>query len=172
MEHRINYTRSLVDLDKATIGQIKDFKRISSNPQIMKNIGNGKIWSGKDVDKIVFQSKQDAANDNKDYFHWLLLANDNVVGYLSLRPYKTTDLQIRLFVSPSGQGHGSAGIDLVTNEYYNVLGGYKQIWALVKMSNKSSSKIFERNPNWALISIINIYGDNHKEFGYVNEDSD
>ena len=174
---RTNYTRRLVSLGKATPIQIKEFKKISSNSRIMKNIGRGIPWSSEYVDELVKQTKQDEANNNPNYFHWLLLAKkenakERVVGYVSLRPYKDNDLQIRTFVSPSGQGHGSAGGEIVMYEYYYNLGGDKKIYSVVKATNVKSVNMREKNPNWLLVSTSQVHGSLHKEFLYLDGQSD
>lgn len=165
------YTRTLVRLHLATPKQLKEFEVIASKPDIMQHIGSGKTWTNEYIKKLVNTSEQDSHNKKSSYYHWLLVVGNakesKVCGYVSLRPYERKHLQIRTFVHPSGQGHGSAAGILVVNEYYKKLNGVKQIFSLVSVSNSRSIKMRTSSPNWLKVKEFHYMGSTHAEFLYI-----
>jgi hypothetical protein len=93
---------------------------------------------------------------------------EKVVGYACLHPFKQKQaLQIRIFVKPGGQGHGTAATNLAVESYMSLPIKYKQqIWSLVLPSNISSVRLFERLQDWRVERDMRVFGANHRAFLY------
>ena len=71
-----------------SIPQMRDqLLKITSDIRIMAHIGRGELWSEDDINRIYVESTNDIyTNDTeKKYFDWLIMNNDDVIGYISLR---------------------------------------------------------------------------------------
>lgn len=129
----------LLSLAKATDAQLEQLSKITSL-DLMKFIGKGSFWSLEEIKDLRDIEINDISQD-KIYYQWLILdINDNVVGYLSLRPspgkQKLRLLQTRIFTYPSGQGFGTQAIK-------NLLKIYRgNILSIVRTDNISSQKLF------------------------------
>lgn len=158
--------RYLVALSEASDQQISEFESIVADPAVMKSIKNGKPWDRSQVDDLVRSAKEDDKGDqpSREYFHWLVVFKGEaeqearVVGYVGFHPfpYKKA-LQIRVFVRPSGRGHGSNAVKLAIKKYYTELGFNQAIWSTVPSTNMPSIRLFNSLSDWTYKGEENLY---------------
>lgn len=167
------YERSLVSLSATSEAQLKEFESIASDSSVMNSIHTGP-WNRRKIDDLVKSTREDDRTNqhNRDYFHWLVLAKGedepeaHVVGYVGFHPFKNkpNSLQIRVFVKPSGQGHGTNAVDLSIKEYYTKLKLRKPIWSVIEPSNTPSVKLFRSLSDWEDKETIPVYRKDHRVF--------
>ena len=153
----------LVPLEKINDKMIDELLILTTNNEIMSNIGLGELWNRDKILKIVGESKQDSliSDNERKYFNWVTIlkyGTNKVVGYVGLRPMfkidkidkidKTDkdltigpkDLQLRIFTYPS-QGYGTNIINKII-KFINKT-NYK-LWATVHTDNVVSISFFKK----------------------------
>lgn len=164
---KIEYTARLLSFSDANDKQLKDLSTITTNQDIMENIGNGEIWTFKKLSSWRGISKEDDKLGNKrTYYHWILLVKrdgkETVEGYVGLRPMidKPGDLQIRTLVGTSGLGYGTTAGNLAMDTYYSLPIKHTKVWSVVAKDNDRSINMRSKNPKWKYVETKEMY--NHK----------
>jgi len=88
--------------------QFIELYNIVSNENIMKWIGNGKIWTKEKLIELIKYSKEDFNNNFKTskYLYNIILHKNKVIGLIGLHPFKINNnsLQITILLSLDYQG--------------------------------------------------------------------
>ena len=88
--------------------QFEQLYNIVNDIDIMKWIGNGKIWTKEKIMELMKYSKEDFDNNFKSskYLYNVVLHKNKVIGLIGLHPYKINNnsLQITLLLSKDYQG--------------------------------------------------------------------
>jgi len=133
--------------------QFEQLYKIVSNEEIMKWIGNGKIWTKEKIMELMKYSKEDFNNNFKisKYLYNVVLHKNNVIGLIGLHPYKINNnsIQITLLLSKEYQGKKLSKrllnkIILLKKKYFNK---YDLYYIYKKTNNKSGYVILNNNLN-------------------------
>ena len=114
--------------------------KITQDTNVMAYIGKGETWDAKNLKNKIMESRKDLYTTK--YYHWVILKQGIVVGYIGLHPFVDSDVQIRVMVHPyySNMGIGSDAVKLVLKE---TTIPYK-IVAVVLPENIPSQKMLEK----------------------------
>ena len=125
---------------------------IVNDIEIMKWIGNGKIWTKEKIMELMKYSKEDF-NDNfksSKFLYLIVLHKNNIIGLVSLHPYKINNnsLQITILLSQDYQGKKLSKriinkIILMKKKYFK---NY-DLFYIFKKSNIKSSNVVLNNSN-------------------------
>ena len=100
-----------ITLEYLTVDHIDSLIPITIDQPTMLNIGNGEVWDRK---KLLEKAESNITDSKMDprlrkYYHWVVLLNDKVIGYLGLHPMvKRDDLQFRIIISSKERGKNYA----------------------------------------------------------------
>lgn len=127
-----------VCLEKLSERYIDDLLPISTDPETMKYIGRGEVWTReKLLEKVV---------PSDVYYNWVILNNDNVVGYAGLHPMinSTNVLQMRVFIGKNyrGKGIGVEAVKIMMEKQYTEI-PFK-ILGVVNNDNVASIRMMEK----------------------------
>lgn len=122
----------LIGLNELDDKKIKELSEITLNKDIMKKIGNGKIWSIDDINKYILDEINEINKPNilRKYYSYILLINNKVIGFISgrknnllLKPQTPYDLLLRMFIHQhySGKGYGKLILNLFINKYKSII---------------------------------------------------
>ena len=137
---------SLVPIEQATNSQLDELVVIGSNPAIYGALGEGRIWDRAHVYDLRQYAVKDVNLPNREYYHWIILEGDIVVGYIGLHPLginKYQGLQLRYFVAPDKQGRGIAtsAVTSVVQEFQNK--GIR-LWILTDPNNSPCIRVADK----------------------------
>jgi RimJ/RimL family protein N-acetyltransferase len=109
---------TLQPLETANDAQVRSLAEIGSDPAVYSNLGEGTPWDINYITEIRNSAINDSVNPCRQYYHWIIMHDKEVAGYISIRPSshpKYSEQQLRTFVSPNfaGRGIGSAARVLV-----------------------------------------------------------
>lgn len=164
----------LVSVAKMTSVMIGQLLELTTDSDIMDNIGRGELWDRDKIEQLIDYEKKESglALTEKKYMSWVACLKygiGKVVGFLSLRPMfrarnlnvGDSDLQIRIFTYPS-QGYGSNIIKKLMSMTIDIK---KQIWATVHSSNAVSIKFFTKL-GWTNMGSITVGKESNVAFLY------
>jgi hypothetical protein len=156
-------------IERASVNQLKELAAITSDVNTMKNIGDGKPWTYEKILGMKSQAEKDY--NNKQYYDWLIISNQSVVGYIALKPVgkgvrgvNPDQKQIRVFVGEKRRGHAVRAISLAIHEYWKAIGKREKIWSFVKTSNLSSVGLFKKAGWLEDRAPFIVYGSSHHLF--------
>ena len=124
--------------EKLTTRYIDDLLPITTDIETMKYIGKGELWNREKLsDKTV---------ESETYYNWVIIYNDDVVGYAGLHPMIDNQyaLQLRILVGKNHRGHGFGveAVKFIMSKQYTEL-PYK-ILGVVNKTNNVSIKMMEK----------------------------
>jgi hypothetical protein len=153
----------LIPLTKLTPTQAEQLAIITSNPNTMKHIGMGRLWSLNDIKTYIAEEKLESRKPEykKSYYTFILIDHNNqVVGYISGRKSMGIgasrdgkfDLLLRVFINPMQTGHGLGKLILALfiNEYTNIIrkldiSARIKLYSDISQDNIASIKIHQKN---------------------------
>jgi len=140
----------LIPLNKITDNHINELVQITSNKNIMKNIGKGNLWTTQDIKQFVKDERNESnkLHHSRMYYSFILVCNNKVIGFIAGRKNKNLlpknitpyDLLLRMFISSkhSGKGYGKLIIKLFIQTYARLISNNLSI-----STNKiSNTKLF------------------------------
>lgn len=85
----------------------EDIFKLVSNPQIMKHIGNGKIWNIEKLTNFIIYNLQEQKLDNKEreHYYYRIIDNDKLIGIIGFYLSKNK-WNLKVFINPRKQGKG------------------------------------------------------------------
>lgn len=94
-----------------------------SEPEVMKNVANGEVWSReKIINLIKYAEADERLPEQQKYFHYVVKVGGDLAGYVGLYPLepKSDQLQLRIFLGSKyqGRGYGKASLRLLIDEYF------------------------------------------------------
>ena len=132
--------------------QFIELYNIVSNDDIMKWIGNGKIWTKEKLMELIKYSKEDYYDNFKSskYLYNIVLHKNKVIGLIGLHPYKINNnsLQITILISKEYQGKGLSKkiikkIISLKKKYFNKY----DLYYIYKKTNIKSGNVILNNKN-------------------------
>ena len=135
-------------LDKITVARLEDYTEDHKelveivNDELYKHLGNGNKW---DLDYV------NSLRNDDSHAHYIAYhkKDTDILGYVSIRPLKDNDLQLRYFVNKKhqGRGYGSAmvalAIRIFTSNILNI-DKDKKIYAMIRPTNLASKRLLEK----------------------------
>ena len=135
----------------------------------MSNIGNGQLCDRNKLMEKVNANIQDSKINIRlrKYYHWVLLIDEKVVGYIGLHPMisnKDNTLQLRIIVSEKerGKNYGTNAVRELLKMERTSIPFY--ICALVNDKNNASIRIMEKAGMTPYLGIHLIKGSSYYEF--------
>lgn len=152
----------LIPLVDFTELQLKQLANITNQPEVMKWIGTGKLWSIAKLRESIKYLK----SKPKDFKAWGILNIDNreIVGYLAITIEGRNSWDIRIFIGSQFQGYGYA-----TKAIKLLIGMMKpktHLISYVKPENQASAKIHQKT-GFAYMGRISKYGDEFDKYMLV-----
>jgi RimJ/RimL family protein N-acetyltransferase len=144
----------LIPLADFTELQLKQLANITNQPEVMKWIGTGKLWSIAKLRESIKYLK----SKPKDFKAWGILNIDNreIVGYLAITIEGRNSWDIRIFIGSQFQGYGYA-----TKAIKLLIGMMKpktHLISYIKPENQARAKINQKM-GFVYMGRISKYGD-------------
>ena len=125
----------LLELTKLTKNEIEQLVDITSNIDVMKYIGTGKIWTIDDIKSFIKDEKidQKLPHHKRQYYSYVILYDNNVVGYISGRKKRSIltkpfdrnpdNIIFRILIGSNyqGKGIGKIAVKLFIDKYRNIV---------------------------------------------------
>lgn len=124
---------------KLSSKHINELALITQDINIMKHIGQGKLWSIKNIKQFVKDEmlEQNKSIKERKYYSFVLLHNNSVIGFIAGRKNNTLlpvnssdyDLLLRMFISNKykNQGFGKLILKLFIKKYTHIIHNIKNI---------------------------------------------
>lgn len=130
-------------LFELTTNQIKQLKKICSDKNIMKWIGDGNIWSNEYVNNLINYSNEDHKNKYiHNYLYIAILNKNSVIGLSGIHPMVNDKKNIQLMIFIHHNYHGKGISTLVINklkEYKNIYFKSKKFYVVILQNNIKSN---------------------------------
>lgn len=128
-----------IKLKKANIKYYDSLLKIVKNPIVMSTVGTGKVWSEEYLRNHLILSETEWNNPKNSYV-WIILDDENVIGYL--RWQKKDYFKLRIFIDTNYQnkGVGTTSLKISLNKLEKYVND-KYIFAEVHYKNIKSEKM-------------------------------
>jgi RimJ/RimL family protein N-acetyltransferase len=132
---------TIIPLEQASAAQIEQFIDMMAMPENTRNLGTGDIWGRGKIIELVTQTQQDVNTPSRQYFHWLIAVNADIVGYISLRPLVgvgSHQLQFRYVIDAPhrGKGYAREAIKLAKAKFPDT-----SLWFVIDPENAASQAV-------------------------------
>lgn len=129
---------SIHRLATATPDVAEKLLKIVNMDEVKPYVSDGNGWTEEKLNELISYDAADMKSNNANNAQWYITSNDDVVGYISIRPTKSARgaVQYRIFVDPSfhGNGIGTAALKQVIPLFNTIVGN-------IKRHNKASEKM-------------------------------
>ena len=142
----------LLLIEYANESQLEGLFKIANIPGTMERIRHGEKWDMEYLRDLQRQSKSDASTflpPERKYYHWLVIDEGIVVGYISIRPMNNSyrlgdgEQQIRIFIYPMGKGYGFRTIKSLLVSYKYLVRKFR-LWSVVDVSNQPMNNLMNK----------------------------
>lgn len=136
----------MIKLEDITFRDLKDIARLTSQPGIMKYVGDGRTWNFKKVKNFIkYCQKETRQNDKERTNYYYKIVEDNkllgIIGFHTFLKFKNYYLSI--YINPKYQGKGvfSKAMKLLLERVAKHKSNIKYILSLVYEDNEKMNAI-------------------------------
>ena len=154
-----------LELEDITKDDFKDILELTSNEDVMKYIGNSKIWDDKNVNNFIKYCLDDEKNkDNKreNYYYKIISHDDETlnkifIGVIGFRKFYNSSLfttrnefYLTVYMNPKEQGKGyyNRAIELLIKKMRKHQPRKTKLYLLVRQSNEKMNLISKKKYNF------------------------
>ena len=150
----------MIKLQDITFRDLKDIARLTSQPGVMKYVGDGRTWNFKKVKNFIkYCQKETRQNDKERTNYYYKIVEDNkllgIIGFHTFLKFKNYYLSI--YINPKYQGKGvfSKAMKLLLERVAKHKSNIKYILSLVYEDNEKMNAISRKKYEFNGTQIIN-----------------
>lgn len=162
-----------IKLKKIINNDYKELYKITSNIDIMKYVGNGKIWDLKKTKIFIKYSIEEQKYSNKirTNFFYKIILNKKLIGIIGIHKYDNeNDYNLTTFIDKKyqGKGYGTKVLLLILKKIIKIKKNIKKIVSQMLIDNISSEKSC-KNVGFIFRNIIIRNNKKYKEYVYYTK---
>jgi RimJ/RimL family protein N-acetyltransferase len=149
-----------LSLRKFTLNDKQELSAITSNVEVMKNVGNGKIWTESEVVQFLAYQIEDKDPSYKYRAIWL---GEKLIGVIGIHPisYESNpNLFLTIFIAEKYQSKGIGAKSFVLMDV-------GMVFADVKITNIASQKLLKKL-NFQEIGKVTIHKEEYIRYKYIS----
>ena len=150
----------MIKLQDITFRDLKDISRLTSQPGIMKYVGDGRTWNFKKVKNFIkYCQKETRQNDKERTNYYYKIVEDNkllgIIGFHTFLKFKNYYLSVYINSKYQGKGIYSKAIKLLLERVSIHKPNVKYILSLVYEDNEKMNTISHKKYEFNGTQIIN-----------------
>ncbi len=141
-----------IKLENITTNDFDSILDITSTPDVMKNIGNGKIWDDNEVKRFIDYciKDEDTSDVSRTQYYYKITLENTLIGVIGAHtfikkelPTKSQDLYLTVYMDQKyqGQGYYSSSLKLLLNQIKKHKPNQSKLYSLVRNSNDKMIQI-------------------------------
>lgn len=124
---------------------VNELYKITSNRNVMKFVGDGKIWNKNKTTKFINYSlnEQKLNNSKRNNFFYKIGLNKKFIGIIGIHKYdKEKDYNLTFYLNKKfqGKGYGTTALKLIIKKIYKIRKNIKKIISNILVDNIGSQK--------------------------------
>ena len=143
-------------LDKIVKSDFKNIKKLTSNEEVMKYVGNSKVWNNKNVTNFIDycieeQDNEDDRYPRNNYYYKIINNLKEFIGIIGIHKFSVFGIKnqffLTIYIDPKYNGMGiyKKSFELLIKKIKSTRPGVNNLYIMVRLNNERMNTISKKN---------------------------